>query len=77
MTRPGIFFATLLASFAAYGHHSISAFYDYETPTQLEGMVTAIDWVNPHVRFTLETLDGHWTWVPGEIIKPYNWSLAR
>ena len=22
------------------------------------------------------TLDGHWNWVPGEIIKPYNCSLA-
>jgi len=58
MNRPGIVFAALLVSCAAHGHHSISAFYDYETPTQLEGTVTAIDWVNPHVRFTLETLDG-------------------
>jgi hypothetical protein len=22
------------------------------------------------------TLDGHWNWVPGEVIKPYNCSLA-
>ena len=45
MNRPSIFVAALLASGAAYGHHSISAFYDYETPTQLEGTVTAVSWV--------------------------------
>jgi len=42
MNRPSIFFAALLASGAAYGHHSISAFYDYETPTELEGTATAV-----------------------------------
>ena len=57
MNRLRFLLGALLTSFAANGHHSVSAFYDYENPSQLEGIVTNIDWVNPHVRLTLETLD--------------------
>lgn len=56
MNRLCILSGALLTSFAANGHHSISAFYDYETPNELVGTVTNIDWVNPHVRLTLETV---------------------
>ncbi len=42
----------------AFAHHSISAFYDYESPQEIEGTVTSVDWVNPHIRFGVETVDG-------------------
>ncbi len=122
MIRMPIFLGTMLVSLATSAHHAIGAFYDYDNPRELEGTITDIRWINPHVRFTLETvngnddigtplglaaetvetfelsddgmrldyklsvndpetftapftLDGHWKWVPGEIIKPYNCAL--
>ena len=55
MIRISIFLGVLLASVAANGHHSVAAFYDYENPSELHGTVTSIRWINPHVRFTVET----------------------
>ncbi|HEY5623190.1 MAG TPA: DUF6152 family protein [Gammaproteobacteria bacterium] len=40
---------------SASAHHSIAAFYDYDSPTEIEGTVTSVDWVNPHIRFTVST----------------------
>jgi hypothetical protein len=57
MTRATILLSALLVSFTASGHHSIGAFYDYDNPRELEGTITNIRWINPHVRFTLETLN--------------------
>ena len=55
MIRISNFFGVLLTSVAANGHHSVGAFYDYENPSELYGTVTSIRWINPHVRFTVET----------------------
>jgi len=56
MIRTSIFFLMLLMSGVAGAHHSVSAFYDSDTASELAGTITSVDWINPHVRFTLETL---------------------
>src|SRR5579885_3639361 len=35
-------------------HHSFSAEYDSKKPVTLKGIVTKVDWMNPHVYFYLD-----------------------
>ena len=39
-------------------HHSFSAQYDAGKPVQVKGVVTQVDWTNPHARFYIEVKDG-------------------
>ncbi|MGI9205347.1 MAG: DUF6152 family protein [Woeseiaceae bacterium] len=39
----------------AFTHHSISAIYDLSEVRSLQGTITNVRWINPHVRVTLET----------------------
>ncbi len=50
----------LLLPFPAPAHHSISAFFDRNEMTEVEGIVTAFFWRNPHVEVNLlvENADG-------------------
>jgi hypothetical protein len=48
-------------------HHSFSAEYDAKKPVQLKGVVTKIDWMNPHVYFYMDVED--------ETGKVTNWAL--
>jgi hypothetical protein len=36
------------------GHHSFFAEYDRSQPLTLNGVVTRVEWTNPHIRFFLE-----------------------
>lgn len=38
-------------------HHSFSTEYDEHKPIELSGVVTKLEWTNPHVRFYLEVKD--------------------
>ena len=38
-------------------HHSFAAQYDAEKPLTLSGVVTAIEWTNPHMHFTIDVKD--------------------
>jgi len=49
-----VFVAALLSAGAANAHHSFAAIFDSEKPVTLTGTVTSIEWVNPHIHFTLE-----------------------
>ncbi|MGA2712570.1 MAG: DUF6152 family protein [Bryobacteraceae bacterium] len=42
-------FCFLLAGTPAWAHHSIAAEYDRAKPVTHRGVVTRIDWTNPHV----------------------------
>ncbi len=42
----------LSASIPALAHHSFAAEYDQKQPITLKGVVTHLDWMNPHVYFT-------------------------
>jgi hypothetical protein len=52
----------LLVAFAAmltpvFGHHSFEAEYDASKTTTISGVVTKLDWLNPHAFVTLEFKD--------------------
>ena len=40
-------------------HHSFSAEYDANKPVKLKGVVTKVDWMNPHVYFYIDVEDEH------------------
>ena len=46
-----------LVPLLAYSHHSFVATFDVETINEVVGVVTEVNWRNPHVRFTLRTTD--------------------
>ncbi|SVB85666.1 uncharacterized protein METZ01_LOCUS238520 [marine metagenome] len=39
-------------------HHAFSAEFDADTPLQLEGTVTKVEWINPHAWIHIETAAG-------------------
>ena len=56
----------LLAAATAQAHHAFSAEFDAARPVELRGVVTRMEWINPHARmfFEVETEDGEiqvWT----------------
>ncbi|MGB6947351.1 MAG: DUF6152 family protein [Bryobacteraceae bacterium] len=65
------FLATAFGMFLAVAplsaHHSFSAEYDSKKPVTLKGIVTKVDWTNPHVYFYMDVTDDS-----GNIT---NWSL--
>src|SRR5262245_7810959 len=46
--------ALLLASVPMAAHHSIASEYDFDKPVELTGVLTRVDWINPHSMFHLE-----------------------
>lgn len=47
----------LLAAMPVMAHHSFSAEYDSAKPVSLKGIVTKVDWMNPHVYFYIDVTD--------------------
>jgi hypothetical protein len=60
----GVILCTATPSLA---HHSFAAQYDPDRPIMLKGVVTKIEWTNPHARFYIDVTDG-----AGNVI---NWNL--
>jgi len=48
---------TLFASSTTFAHHSFMAEFDQRAPVTLEGAVTRIDWINPHIFFYIDVKD--------------------
>jgi hypothetical protein len=42
----------------AYAHHSFRAQYDPDQPITVTGYVTKIEWMNPHVYFYIDVVNG-------------------
>ncbi len=55
--RVSAFLGVLLLPFTAFGHHSFAATFTSDVITELEGEIAAVRWRNPHVGFTLKTVD--------------------
>ncbi len=55
----------LLLSAPTFAHHSFGAEYDDTKPVTVTGVVTKLDWENPHIHFYLDVKDDsgnivHW-----------------
>ena len=65
MYRILAFAAGFLAVAPAWGHHSFAAEFDEKKVVRLHGIITEMEWVNPHVWLHLEVKDDsgkaiHW-----------------
>jgi len=47
-TRWFVFISFVLLAYPIFGHHSFSAEYDRSQSVTLKGVVTRVDWMNPH-----------------------------
>jgi DNA/RNA endonuclease YhcR with UshA esterase domain len=63
----GVALGVLLATAQVSTHHSFSAEYDIAKPVTLKGLVTKVEWMNPHTFFFINVKD--------ESGKVTNWAL--
>src|SRR5256886_17414248 len=40
-----------------FAHHAFAGQYDKDSPIQLTGIITKIEWMNPHARFYIDVKD--------------------
>jgi hypothetical protein len=73
---PLILLAAASAAVPLLAHHSVAAKFDKSTTLILRGVVSRIEWMNPHARFWLDTTEdnGPTTW---EFELPAPNALAR
>ena len=57
----------LLAAAPVWAHHSFAAEYDSKQLITLKGVITKVEWTNPHIYFYIDVKDAN-----GEVT---NWSL--
>lgn len=66
-----LFLGCLLgSSTTAIGHHSFASQYDPDQTITLTGIVTKVEWMNPHARFYIDVEDDH-----GNVVN-WNFELA-
>ncbi len=53
----GLCVGVTLSAATVRAHHSFAAQYDADKPVTLAGMVTKVEWLNPHVYFYLDIAD--------------------
>ena len=56
---PVLFAALVLWALPTLAHHSFSAEFDGSKAVTLEGVVTRVDWANPHVYFFIDVKDSN------------------
>jgi Family of unknown function (DUF6152) len=49
--------ALLLATAVASAHHSVAGQFDVHTTVELAGVISKVDWVNPHIHIHLDVRD--------------------
>ena len=53
--------ASILCGTTVRAHHSFGAEYDAQRPVTVTGVVTKIEWTNPHCHFYVDVTDEHGT----------------
>lgn len=72
-----ILLAGSVLSFPALAHHSFAAEYDSNKPVKVNGVVTRVEWQNPHIWFYVDSKDEngnvtHWAFsggAPGQLMR--------
>jgi hypothetical protein len=54
MTMSVLVCGLLTTSASLVAHHSIASEYDFDKPVTLKGVLTQVEWINPHSMFHLE-----------------------
>jgi Family of unknown function (DUF6152) len=49
----------LLSALPLAAHHSFSAMYDESKVVTIQGVITKVEWVNPHARFWIDVKDAN------------------
>ena len=49
--------ALFLAAVPAFAHHSFAAEYDVNQPVTIKGVVTKVEWLNPHIYLYVDVKD--------------------
>lgn len=70
-------FALALSALPLLAHHSFSAEYDDSKPVKVTGVVTKVEWQNPHIWFYVDSRDEtgkitHWAFsggAPGQLMR--------
>ena len=57
--RSMVALAGLCVASQSYGHHAFSAEYDVDQVLEVTGVVTKVEWTNPHVRFYVDVTDAN------------------
>lgn len=77
MGRFAYFALVVLAPVPLLAHHSFSAEYDDQKPVTVTGVVTKVEWQNPHIWFYVDSKDDsgkvtHWAFsggAPGQLMR--------
>jgi hypothetical protein len=72
-----LMFGLVLGAAPLLAHHSFAAEYDDTKPVKVSGVVTKVEWLNPHIWFYVDekTADGkvtHWAFsggAPGQLMR--------
>ena len=67
----------LLMATGALAHHSFAMEFDDKKPVTLTGVVTKVEWANPHVRFYLDVKDAGDQVTSWELTLPSTLQLLR
>src|SRR5579872_1034343 len=47
----------IMAAMPVLAHHSFAAEYDNKKPVELKGVISKVEWTNPHARFYVDVKD--------------------